>query len=813
MLNQVKEIKYLCIEKSGIILPEGALFDSFYRIELTTFLNKQCESEEFTFIIAVTKHDAVYGAELAIRHGIKLSVEGIEYAFEAINLNKYTEEQKYRALLKQAKEPNLFEHSLDSLLKALIKKVPLKYTTEEVITLVVDAAPVDLQVNGIQASDLALKKAKTFFEEQNEKIADFVQPRESEFVKIIKMSYQNELVEHVKSNPGVYVLNDKMGSGKSQNVILPLFNYFSTTDKNPILIAPTKALTNQLVSDARNYEYQKKHTNNITVSGIAACVISATTNWMFKKFSNQSNITLIEEYEECESSICTKKLMHPQTLSRCAEAMEHWTTLLKKNTVVIADAMFSNFSALRLVQMGRKITVVENTDIGFPFTKELIIKPYESHLNNMLASLKNNEKSAVFCDGGHAYDGKFKNIQTAVEKETGKKPVVVDKGFLEKNKHEYFVNIEKSLEKGNCHIYSPVLTSGISIVTDSISSVNIFACFTLQPNQLTQSAGRFRKSDVVHISFSSNERFQITGLNNIFDEQTYEAYELESKNDLVKLKKDNNCIQVLERLNHNRIMRSNYVYVTLKLFEMIGYKITIDRKDDIKDLAQNKRFLRQIKKFDKDTFISVVQQVEYDNLSYHFLRKSEQDLIASEQLKLEAMTLLQFYNLASIEAKSDAQKLVEFDDKAKSRPALKNLSIARKQFDEVQEPKKAILSQIFNKIFSILNININTLCGEYNVKDIDKLVDYIRTEKIIFKSEVYIVRKELTQLGCSINIKKEYTGKDECRGTLSSNLLRILFKLKQKSKRASTGQRSIESYYLCTEKNDSINYYYNLRYC
>jgi len=251
----------------------------------------------------------------------------------------------------------------------------------------------------------------------------------------------------------------------------------------------------------------------------------------------------------------------------------------------------------------------------------------------------------------------------------------------------------------------------------------------------------------------------------------------------------------------------------MKLFEIIGYKITIDRKDDIKDLVQNKKFLRQIKKFDKDTFISVVQQVEYDNLNYHFLRKSEQDLIASEQLKLEAMTLLQFYNLASIEAKSDAQKLVGFDDKAKSRPALKNLSIARKQFDEVQEPKKAILSQIFNKIFSILNININTLCGEYNVKDIDKLVDYIRTEKIIFKSEVYIVRKELTKLGCSINIKKEYTGKDECRGTLSSNLLRILFKLKQKSKRASTGQRSIESYYLCTEQNDSINYYYNLRYC
>ena len=145
---------------------------------------------------------------------------------------------------------------------------------------------------------------------------------------------------------------------------------------------------------------------------------------------------------------------------------------------------------------------------------------------------------------------------------------------------------------------------------------------------------------------------------------------------------------------------------------MIGYKITIDRKDDIKDLVQNKKFLRQIKKFDKDTFISVVQQVEYDNLNYHFLRKSEQDLIASEQLKLEAMTLLQFYNLASIEAKSDAQKLVGFDDKAKSRPALKNLSIARKQFDEVQEPKKAILSQIFNKIFSILNININTLCNK-----------------------------------------------------------------------------------------------------
>ena len=322
-MNQVKEKKYLCIENSGIILPEGAHFDSFYQQDLVMFLNEQCESEEFTFIIAVTKHDAVYGAELAIRHGIKLSVEGAEYDFEAINLDKYTKEQKYRALLTQAKEPNLFEHSLHSLLNALIKKIPLKYTTEEVIKLVVDAAPSDLQINGIQASVVALKKAKVFFEEQNEKIEGFIQPRESDFVKVVKMSYQNELVEHIQNNPGVYVLNDRMGKGKSQNVILPLFNYFSGTDKRPILITPTKALTKQLVNDARNYEYQKEHSNNITVSGIAACVISATTNWRFKKFSNQSNITLIEEFEECESSICSKKLMHPQTLSRCSEAIEH----------------------------------------------------------------------------------------------------------------------------------------------------------------------------------------------------------------------------------------------------------------------------------------------------------------------------------------------------------------------------------------------------------------------------------------------------------------------------------------------------------
>ncbi|TWX52643.1 DEAD/DEAH box helicase family protein [Colwellia hornerae] len=807
-MNQLKQKKYLCIEKSGIILPEGALFDSFYQDELTMFLNEQCELEEFTFIIAVTKHDAVYGAELAIRHGISLSVEGVEYKFEAINLEKYTNEQKYRALLAQAKEPQLFESSLQSLLNSLIKKIPLKYTKEEVIKLVVDAAPTELQINGIQASVVAFEKAKIFFEDQNKKIEDFIQPRESEFVKVIKMSYQNELVEHIKSNPGVYILNDKMGSGKSQSVILPLFNYFSTTDEKPILIAPTKALTKQLVNDARNYQYQKKNNNNITVSGVAACVISATTNWKYKKFSNQSKISLIEEYEECESSLCSKKLMHPQTLSRCSEAMDHWLTLLQKQTVVIADAMFSNFSALQLVKMRKNITVVKNTDIGFPFAKELIIQPYELHLKSMLMSLKNDDKVAAFCDGSHAYDAKFKNIQTAIEKETGNKPIVVDRGYIDKTNPEYFVDIEKSLEEGSCHLYSPVITSGVSIVTDAISSVHIFACQTLLPTQLIQSSGRFRKSNVIHISFSSYEHYQTTGLNHIFNEQAYEAYELESKNDLAKLKKDNNCIKVLERLNHNRIMRRNYVYVSLKLFDKMGYKITIDGTTNTKELAQSKKYLKQIKKFDTDTFISVVQQAEYDNINYHFLQKSEQDLIASELLKLEAMTLLQFYNLTSIEEKSEAARLVEFDDKAKSRVPLKNVSIFHKQFCEVKEPKKAIICQIFDEIFSILNINVTTFTGKYYSKNVDELINYICTKKIIFKNEEYIVRKELIKLGCSTSITLEFNK----RGVLTRELLKKLFKITQISKRSGTGQRLTEYYYLCPDQSSNVLYYYNLRY-
>jgi hypothetical protein len=802
----LKQVKYLCIEKSGVIIPENANFDSFYQEELVLFLAKQHNNDEFEYILAVTKSDAVFGAELASQYGLGLIIDGFLYNFREINLVKFSKEQQMRTLLKNAKEPSLFFAALDGLLNSIIKVVPLRYSVDDAQTLIVEAVPKNLIINKVFARKLATDKAKLFFDEKYNYIVDLTQPRQSKTVKKIKLSYKHELVEHIKAKPGLYVVNDKMGNGKSQDVILPLFNYYCSTDAKPILVSPTIALTKQLIEDARNYEYQKNNKLD-GLAGLAACVISATTNWNFRKYSPKSTVTLVEEFEECEASICSKALMYPKQLSRVTEAMEHWLTLLQKETVVIADAMFSNFSALQLVKLGRNITIVENTDKGFVFEKELVIQPYEQHLQALVENLNNNKTCIAFCDGSHAYDGKYKNISKAVSQSTSIKSVTVDKNYIQEFGKNYLADIDKSISDYQFHLYSPVITSGISIVSNKVDSVNIFACQTLLPTQLLQSSGRCRKSKVINISFDLRERFSSITLCKIFDEEANDKYKLIPEYELNQLRKSPNCDRVLERIQHNRIMRRNYVHVSLTMFECMGYKIT--RVLDEKTLKENKKYLKQIKKLNQKEFIKLVEQINFDEFDYHFLKRAKFGLTSGELQNLEALRLLSFYKVTTPEDRGDIKKLVNFDDKAKARSALLNLNILHDNFCDEEEPKKAVLTKIFKDIFSILNICSSLFTAKYTDHDIDNLANYIRSSNVVVESKKYSVRKELLQLGCSTNISGEY----ENRGSLSQSLLKKLFKLRQVSKRYgakdSQGQRPTEYYYLCLKQSKQIAYYFN----
>lgn len=804
----MKQVKYLCIAKSGVVLPNGVEAEHFYRVDLSMFLAEQFKHQtlsELNYVLVVGESDVVFGAELAIQYGLTLSVYGYEYDFRDHKIVDTNKEQVLRELLSVSKEPKLFTQSLNELLNKLIKKVPLQLSKVQVEKLILAATPQALNIGGEKATDVAKRMVMDFFEQKKREVKDLVSPRLSDQVHEICLSYKNELVEYIKQNPGFYVLNEHMGAGKSQDVIIPLFNEFSSTDLKPIVITPTIALSKQLINDKRNYQ-QQKELDVSELKAVAACVVSATANWKYQKYGNDSKVCLIEEFEECESAICSTELMLPKTLHRCSEAMEQWQKLLQIETVVVADAMFSNFSAQQVVKAGRSITIVKNRDKVNTQHKKLTVYSYQKQLSKLVDSLNAGDRAIVFCDGSHKFNGKFKTIAKVIEEQTDVTPIVVDSVFIQKDKPEYFYNLTSRVEEEQCHIFSPVVTSGVSVVTDRVNSVNIFACHTLLPTQLVQSSGRFRKSQDIDISFDNWSRFTTIDKKLIFNELAYKAYEEQCSIGLSELFKNKHCQLVLDRITHNRRMKQNYVFTTLQLFKEMGYDITLENNRDGSEAIGT--LIKKLFKQNKNKLIEIAIDTVYDKSEHYFLKDSFEILTNEEQLKLQVYEFQRFYNLKSFDCFDSARRLIDFDKGGKSRRHLEHIRVLQGGFCPIENPKLVVIQKIFKDIFSILNVDEFNLTANYKTDDIDKLAQYIKTAKI----EGYKVRNELIALGCSTDIAGEY--KD--RGYLTRGILNVLFGFKQDMKRNGAknvdGKRPPKYYFLCPNKSELTKKYFEQKY-
>ena len=468
--------------------------------------------------------------------------------------------------------------------------------------------------------------------------------------------------------------------------------------------------------------------------------------------------------------------------------------------------MFSNFSALRITNTGRTITIVKNTDEIKVNNKALRVYSFNKNLDLLLNQLKNDKRCVAFCDGSHKINGKFKTIANVVREETNVTPIVVDSVFLKDEQPDYFCDLTTNIEKEQLHLFSPVVTSGVSVVTDKVDSIHVFACQTLLPTQLAQSTGRFRKSNQIEISFDSNHHNLNTDIKIIFQELTYNPYEKQFIEDLDQLYENSYCHRVLERVSHNRRMREYYTFTTMQIFKEMSYEVSIS--DTESDDNPIQKMIQKIIKANKEKLILIASETEYDKAEHYFLKKSFHQLLEEEQFRLEVFNLQEFYQIKSFENTTEAEELIKFDDNSKSRIKLEHFRILHGEYCNTNDPKLLVIEQIFKDIFKILNISLIDYSAKYTTESIDTLAQYIKTGKV----EGYKVRDELIALGCSINIIGEY----ENRGKLPQGILKKLFGIKQKDKRLGAcdhkKERPAEYYYLCMKKNQQISKYYDLKY-
>lgn len=786
----MKQTVYLCIEKdAGVILPAEARVKHFYLKELESFLTVT-ELSKTQYVIAVTEQYAFIATKFALAYGVSIDISGVSYSLPEYSKVPSTT-QIARELIEHSHNETILRMAIEAGLQALLHQIPHHLTYQQASALLESSLAKNVKLDSASATKLFQEISVEFLTSKQQQVKAFIQPKIGGRVKSVTMEYGQQLVDFISKNKGVYVLNGRMGSSKTKNVIKPLFEHFCTSGSKPVLVAPTRALTNELIFDERNYQNVGDRIANI--SGLASCIISANSKYQFRHFSQESKVTLVEEFEECESLLTASEIVSPGTLARRVELFEHWYKLLNKETVVIADATFSDFSAQQLVELGRDVYIVE------PRLSKLNKHKRQVHIYNentlvelMENTLDSGQRVINFCDGSKkSAGGKFDAVFHRLNKKAYSS-AKVDQGYIEKHGQEYLRDIDESIQRFQLHQYSPVITSGVSIESNYVKEINIVSSKTLLPTQLLQSSGRFRQVETINLCFDGTKRFPPLRFDQIFQSEYLSQKERFCDQEFLTLKSDVNCTRVIKRIQHNNSMYYNYEFTVVSMFEMLGYEI-INKvpKEQIKypkkvshKTSFKAKCCQLIGELDDD-----YSWTEHQDFGYY----NENELTLNESIFEECRALIKFYGVPNSAA--EFIDLVKFDDLGQGRRWVINYSELIGHSKSKSLLKDKITQQIVTQILNILNLDVNSFKGKFDQSSLTALLSFINTDHVIIDGKKYRVLHCLNEHHKSLQLPTAYK---ERIGNLSSKLLKHFFGLRQRHNRAgiedSKGKRPIEGY-------------------
>lgn len=788
MKENTKIIKYA----DGHFYGEAAN-DEIY-CEDTTSLKYQLKNSTQKVIYIASVIRLATTIELAFKHQavVYLNPE-IKYDFSNQYKKGKSNLKNSLTLLKLAHEPVMLTIAIARVAKYLKHQIPFKMQLESALNMV------EQSINPVLDVKAALLQFTACYEQHRKQTKKFISPADNHKIKRIKLSYQHELLDFLIKNDGIFILTSGMGSGKSICIKDLFENLCLALGINPTLLTPDIALSKQILKedDKRHYLNNKKNKSIASLTGLVCCVNSATTNDKFFEYAKASEVLLVEEIEECLLAL-TQGLIKSGSLSDRAKAMSRFFSLLHKNKIVIADALFSDLTAKQIIEeTGKNIYLIETTDKLKSPKKVIKLMKRDPHIELVINQVDGNNTEIGFSDGAQKESNYFFKLHDVIKSKTNKLTKIINATFIKsKEGFKFLSNIAEFLAKYNYIQISPVLTSGMHFLIDSITRVNLFASQTILPTQLIQSSGRFRFAELLQISFSEiHKDYPEDDKSIIMDEVVNNPEDTNFYQEFLYLADCPHAKRVVDRIRHNNFMRLNYENNTLILFELLGGEIQIEGKENTAKIYISKSSPQEL------LVLKTLTQAEYHNLQYQWddLDKIERD----QCLKYET---LKFYNVLNNE--DYHQQVLDFDTRTKSRHWLHNLKLCRDlRENQTLTSEQRIKQKVFIKVMEILGVNVITLEGSYDYDNIIELEDYLLNGEVELYGKLFKLQDINAQ--CFGFIDEVRTNK----ATIPSGIFKKHFGLEHKridrDKNNDVGQYI---YQICSESAENLNELYKLAF-
>jgi hypothetical protein len=696
-------------------------------------------------------------------------------------------------LLTLAQEPVMLTVGIAIVAKYLKHQVPFKMPLKSALNLVKQS------INPLLDAEAALLQFTACYEQYRKQTKKFIAPADNEKIKKIKLSYQHDLLDFLKSTDGIFFLTSGMGSGKSVCIKALYENLCSSTNIRPTILTPDIALSKQILNeyDKRHYLNNKKNKSVAELTGLVCCVNSATTNDKFFEYAQASEVLLVEEIEECLLAL-SQDLIKSGSLPDRAKAMSRFFSLFHKNKIICADALFSDLTARQIIEeTGKTIYLIETTDkIKLP-KKTIKLMSRDAHIECVINQVDGKNTEIGFSDGAQKESNYFFKLHDVIKSKTNKLTKIINATFIKsKNGGEFLKNVAEFLVQYNYIQISPVLTSGLHFLIDTITRVNLFASQTILPTQLLQSSGRFRFAELLQISFSDiYKKYPKDDKSIVMDVVVKNSKGVNFYQEYEYLIDCPHAKRVVERIKNNNLMRINYENNTLILFELLGGEIQREEQVNTTEIYISKTSPQEL------LALKTLTQVEYQNFQYQW---EELDKVEREQcLKYET---LKFYNVLNKE-KYHLQVL-DFDTRTKSRQWLRNLKLCREpQKCETLTSEDRVKQKVFLKAFELLNIDIMTLEGKYDLDDMLALEEYLLEGEIELHGQFFKLQDINFEVFGFITAKSKY------KVTVATGILEKHFGLTHERLKRDKKKKSGQYLYQTVPAiADNINELYNLAY-
>jgi hypothetical protein len=550
------------------------------------------------------------------------------------------------------------------------------------------------------------------------------------------------LKERARTSGTVIALGWDLGAGKSSQYIGPMHSEAAADGKLPILLSPRRSHHAAHADHPHHYENIKADPAR-EASGAMGTTNAICGHGAFAKYRQESQQVQADEFEQTLSHNVSAALKDKSLEGRGLITDTTWMLLRRaanEGVLAVSDALLSEHTVNELHrQTGKKI----HYSRGHRDTTKRKMKLHRSHeqaLKNAQDQAANGKRVVIFADmANSASKSDLEGLLIAMQSVTTGKCQRIDRSWVEDNKNrEALKDLNKVIESAQVTIISPVFSSNVSITTDQVDAVFIMCSGTVLPTEVIQTTRRFRKVDVINISFEVDERWLPTTASEVLQceaakERRAAIYGPDLLNDISR---SPGVELVLNQIARQNRMRRNYANKVLVMSEHLGFEL-----EHVKPTAKtegNKTLSDGKNESEEQRAESVLAAEDISEMDVQ--RKREKgSLTWDEQYQIEAFDLRAFFKTCDLD-----HELIQFDKNGHGRRVIRNWMTARKGYTYNMTAEAMQKRKIIRKALDCAGINMNEIQQTVVTSTESKaFADWVRSGEMTINKQKIQVRRAI----------------------------------------------------------------------